>query len=159
MKPFNIFIGISLLFIGAGFFLLGDLFRPDSEIGNETALVEIADNQETELNQDFNSYVAYSQANLETALLKGDTVLFFAATTWCQTCAALEEEILERISDIPEDMTILKVDYDNDRDMNRQHAVTAQHTMIVLDDQGEEATRWIGGGLDAIFQQVAENKS
>jgi thiol:disulfide interchange protein len=60
---------------------------------------------------ELSGYVNYSEAALAAALAKGKAVLFFAATTWCQTCSALEAEIIARASEIPAYTTILKVDY------------------------------------------------
>ena len=161
MKPFNLFVVVILSVMAGGFIFY--TFSGDSD-GVEVAVspqnqLPTTNNTPSEdnlLNQDFTSYVNYSQSNLEIAKLKGDTVLFFAATTWCQTCAALEEEIIERIGEIPEDITILKVDYDNDREMNRAYSVTAQHTLIVLDGEGNEVDRWIGGGLNTLLQKTSQ---
>ena len=96
----------------------------------------------------------YSETNKTLVQKYGNTVLFFAATTWCQTCSELDKEIHGRIGVIPSDITILKVDYDNDRNMRTKYGVTQQHTLIVLDKQGSEVKRWIGGNLDLLLQEV-----
>ncbi len=139
MKPFNIFIAISLVTVAIGFLFFRDGFNKP---------------QNTVVLMDRLNYVDYTEQNLESAKRNGRPVLFFAATIWCQTCQALEKEILEKGNTIPADVIILKVDYDNDREMNRKWGVTSQHTLIVLDQNGNEVKRWIGGNLDALIQNL-----
>lgn len=145
MKPFNIFIFLSVMGIFAGFIFLKDAFnnaKPNPTSVDSKQLINRV------------SYLDYSETNKVLAQKYGKTVLFFAATTWCQTCSELDKEIRERIGEIPVNITILKVDYDNDRNMRTKHGVTQQHTLIVLDRQGNEVKRWIGGNLDLLFQEV-----
>jgi len=149
MKSFNILITASLILIVAGFVFFKDGFK-----GAQNTAAETSDSPK--LLMDVMSYTDYSSAALNNAQLKGTSVLFFAATTWCQTCSELEKEIIERIDEVPSNITILKVDYDNDKEMNAKWGVTSQHTLIVLDENGQEVKRWIGGGLDTLFQQINE---
>ena len=148
MKPFNVFLTISLIIIFAGFFFFRNGFRlmvlDQSDTTPSTALMDRL------------SYLNYSDQNLATSKSFGNTALFFAATTWCQTCSVLDKEIKERISDIPSNVTILKVDYDNDKEMKNKHKVTTQHTIVVLDKGGREVKRWIGGNFDLLLQEVKE---
>lgn len=105
---------------------------------------------------DIRGYIDYSESLLEASKLKGKTVLFFAATRWCQTCTELENEIFKRSTEIPNNVIILKVDYDNDKKMNQKYAVTSQHTLIVLNKEGIEIDRWVGGYFDSMIQKVNE---
>jgi thioredoxin-like negative regulator of GroEL len=143
-QPFNLFVGVSLVAVAGGFiFFRNGLQATDTK--------QVA--QDT-LQMDLNNYLDYSDSILVSAQQKGQPILFFAATTWCQTCSALEEEILERQSEIPTDVTILKVDYDNNKLMNQKWQVTAQHTLIVLDEEGQEVKRWLGGDFDSLLREV-----
>lgn len=148
MKPFNIFIILSLILIFGGFFIFSN--------GSNPTPTSAETKNSADVNFDLSSYVNYSPSAQNAAQQRGNTVLFFAATTWCQTCSALEEEIIERQNEIPSEITILKVDYDNDKAMNQKWSVTSQHTLIVLDQNGEEVTRWLGGGFDSLLQQIEE---
>lgn len=158
MKPFNLVIGTLGLIMVAGFFFSRDLFRPTATPLATPAIPANSPDSDQELALvELSRYVDYSQSHLDQVKAATTPVLFFAATTWCQTCEALEQEILSRYEDIPQDITILKVDYDNDKAMNQKHRVTAQHTLVVLDENGLETDRWIGGGLDLLLQKL--NKS
>jgi len=101
-------------------------------------------------------YVDFSETTLLRAQQKGTPILFFAATKWCTTCSAFEEEVLKRKGEIPPDVTILKVDYDNDAYMNESYQVTNQHTLVMLDQSGTELTRWVGGDFDLMLQELQE---
>jgi len=146
MKPFNILIIISLIIIFGSFVFFKNGF-------NNSMATKV---QTSELRMDMLNYLDYSDGALANTQRKGKSVLFFAATTWCQTCSALEEEIIERQAEIPKNITILKVDYDNDRVMNQKYGVTSQHTLVVLDENGKELKRWLGGGFDTLLQQIKE---
>lgn len=148
MKPFNIFIILSLLIVIVGFVFFKDGFNKLQKGSNPL------ESSNSEILMDRLNYLDYSEQNLVSAQRNGKTVLFFAATIWCQTCQALEKEIKEKGNSLPPDITILKVDYDNDREMNRKWGVIMQHTLIQLDSNGNEINRWIGGNFDALVQNL-----
>ncbi len=146
MKLFNVFIAASLVVIAIGFLFFRDGFnKPQSNSISNTNSPILMDRL---------NYIDYTEQNLESAKRNGRPVLFFAATVWCQTCQALEKEIKDRGNILPSDVTILKVDYDHDKAMNAKYRVTSQHTLIVLDQKGNEVKRWIGGNLDALIQNL-----
>lgn len=99
-------------------------------------------------------YFDYSRVSLAKAKQNGNTVLFFAATSWCNTCSALDLELKERSSILPSTISVLKIDYDHDSTLKTAYGVTTQHTMILLDQSGKEMKRWIGGGIDELVSQI-----
>lgn len=139
-----------LIAIVAGFWFLRDAALP----GSQPVTVQQEQNSGSSPTQDLNAYIDYSSANLSAAQEKGHAVLFFAATIWCETCSALDQEISERIRDIPSDLTILKVDFDRNTELKNRYSVAYQHTLILLDQEGKILHRWIGGGLDELLLQV-----
>lgn len=148
MKPFNILITLAAVVILGGFIFFKDGFKTaQSNPSTSIASKELVDRVR---------YLNYSEGNQELSQQYGKTVLFFAATTWCQTCSELDKEINKRISEIPSGVTILKVDYDNNREMKAKYGVTQQHTLVVVDKNGHEAKRWIGGNLDLLLQEVKD---
>ena len=98
-------------------------------------------------------YVNYSEENLQKAQIEGRTVLFFHAK-WCPTCKAAEKDITENITELPEDITILKVDYDTETELKDKYAITYQHTFVQIDEEGNELAKWAGGELDSIIDNV-----
>jgi thiol-disulfide isomerase/thioredoxin len=63
----------------------------------------------------------------------GTKVLFFHAP-WCPQCRAVEESILA--GPIPDDLTIIKVDYDTATALRQQYGVTIQTTVVYVGDDG-----------------------
>ncbi|MER3387708.1 MAG: thioredoxin family protein [Microcella pacifica] len=77
------------------------------------------------------AYVEYRDGIIaETA---GTKALFFHAP-WCPQCLALEESILS--GEIPDDLTIIKVDFDTATSLRQQYGVTIQTTIVFVDDDG-----------------------
>lgn len=144
MKPFNIFLTVFLAVILIGFIFFKDGFsksQDNSSFSNKALVNRV-------------NYLNYSEQYSSSSKRTSKTLLFFAATTWCQTCSQLDKEIMERSQELPSDLTILKVDYDNDKVTKAKYGVTAQHTLIQLDNNGNEVKRWIGGNFDALIQNI-----
>jgi len=85
---------------------------------------------------------------------EGPVVLFFKAT-WCPSCQALDADIKENLEDIPENVTILEVDYDEYTDLRKQYGVTTQHTLVQIDENGDAIQKWSGGStLDTVLAKL-----
>ncbi|MBI4096706.1 MAG: thioredoxin family protein [Candidatus Levybacteria bacterium] len=150
MKLFNVLIILFLIIITGGFVFFKDGFNNFQKGSNPS------ESSNSKVLMDRLGYFDYSERNLTSSQKNGKTVLFFAATIWCQTCQALEEEIRQKGNALPSDVTILKVDYDNDKIMNNKYRITSQHTLVVLDKNGKELKRWIGGNFDLLIQELQE---
>jgi thiol-disulfide isomerase/thioredoxin len=100
------------------------------------------------------SYVDYSEEALAAATAEdGKAVIFFHAG-WCPTCRAAEKDILENSETIPEDVTILKADFDTERELKQKYEIVTQHTFVQVDADGNEISKWVGGDLKAILQRI-----
>lgn len=144
MKKSNtvLIILIVIISIGVGFIYYKSTHIDESQ--QKTLLVER------------NNYQDYSQEKLLSAVKKGKVVLFFAATSWCSTCSELDKAIKGNYSKLPQDITILKVDYDRDQEMRRKYAVTMQTTLILLDSTGNEVKRWVSGDFNKLLSELAD---
>src|SRR3989344_6215991 len=129
--------------------------QPD--LSTKTASTDLVENttQNTSLANSASRYVEYSQTALSQAV---DTrrVLYFYAN-WCPTCRPADASFRQNESQIPEDVTLIRVNY-NDTDTDAQekalaqkYGVTYQHTFIQIDDQGNEVTIWNGGEIDELL--------
>lgn len=87
-------------------------------------------------------YVPYDSAFLAKAD-KQAVVLFFRAS-WCPTCKALHEDIVANVSNIPNKLVILDVDYDAYTDLKEKYGVTVQHTLVQVDKDGNMLQKWSG---------------
>ena len=88
------------------------------------------------------SYEPYSVEKLALAE-NGKVVLFFRAP-WCPTCRALDSNIKSNLNSIPENVTILDVDYDSSTALRQKYMVTYQHTLVQVDARGEIIKKWSG---------------
>ena len=79
----------------------------------------------------------YDGAIAETA---GTKVLFFHAS-WCPKCRDLEENILA--SDIPDNFTVFKVDFDTATELRQRYGVTLQTTIVYVDDDGDALAKGV----------------
>lgn len=96
-------------------------------------------------------YLDYSK---DAIWMKENTVLFFHAT-WCPTCKAADQDINENLDSIPSDMSILKVDYDTNKNLRKQYKVTIQHTFVQVDDKWKLIKKWVGWSqLDDIINNI-----
>lgn len=97
-------------------------------------------------------YLPYTSTAVAQA--KGNVVLFFYAN-WCPTCAANEKDIKANLKDIPKDLTLLRVNYDDATELKELYGVTGQHTFVQVDNNGQLVKKWRGGAtLKEIVAQV-----
>lgn len=89
------------------------------------------------------SYEVYSPEKIAEKSKTSRVVLFFNAT-WCPTCRGLDRDIKAHLKNIPGDITILSVDYDTYKDLERQYGVTYQHTLVQVDADGKLIKKWSG---------------
>lgn len=98
-------------------------------------------------------YITYDASKIAFAK-DGKVVLFFRAS-WCPTCRALDTDIKANLSQIPQNVLILDVDYDKYGDLKKQYGVTYQHTLVQVDAMGNMITKWSGSeGLSELVKQV-----
>ena len=84
------------------------------------------------------TYVDYSDTALAEA--KGTKLLFFHAP-WCPQCRELDASI--RASALPDNLTILKVDYDTNQALRQKYGVTLQTTIVQVDTAGEKVKSFV----------------
>jgi len=111
----------------------------------------------TDSNWDNNEYVnakwiytEYSDSLLANA--KWDIVLFFHAT-WCPPCKAADKNL--SWSDIPEWLTILKLDYDANIDLRKKYWITTQHTFVQVNNKWGMIEKWIWSrDLESVLAKI-----
>lgn len=98
-------------------------------------------------------YTDYDASKISFAS-KGDVVLFFHAE-WCPSCRTLDADINKSLDDIPDDVLILKVDYDTEVELKKAYGVTYQHTLVQVDQDGKLIAKWPGGStLESILEEL-----
>lgn len=108
---------------------------------DEEAYIQSVDEQEkTGLLKTSSQYRTYSLEEIERAE-EEHIVLFFKAD-WCPTCRLLDAHL--RVSDVPEDVLILYVDFDASTSLRQKYGVTVQHTLVLLDRARNVEKKWVG---------------
>lgn len=88
-------------------------------------------------------YEDYTPQEVMEHAKEGKVVLFFKAS-WCPTCRTLDTDIMSRLKDIPKNIAILKVDYDNSTELKKKYGITYQHTFVQVDKDGNQIKKWSG---------------
>lgn len=107
---------------------------------------------------DGSRYVAYTPEELENG--SGSRRVLFFYANWCPTCRPANKQFSENESQIPQDVIVYRVNYNDDetdqaeKDLARQYTVTYQHTYVQIDSKGNEVTKWNGGGLDELLRNL-----
>lgn len=82
------------------------------------------------------TWEAYSPEKLALAET-GDVVLFFHAN-WCPSCRALESDITANLSNIPDGVHLLRVDYDTETELKKKYGIVRQHTLVHVNANGDK---------------------
>jgi thiol-disulfide isomerase/thioredoxin len=93
-------------------------------------------------------------AAAEALAAKGPTVLFFAAD-WCPYCQADLKDINANGSRLGS-ITIVVLDYDRERALEKSYGVTVQDTFVQIDSTGARLAAWNSGGVDGILARVKQ---
>lgn len=99
------------------------------------------------------NYKVFNEAEL-TFADTGKVILFFKAS-WCPSCRTLDRDIKQNVANIPQDLKILEIDFDNSTELRQKYGITSQHTLVQVDSMGNMINKWSGGNtLDSIITQV-----
>lgn len=119
------------------------MMKEDDKMPGDEAVEDKMENKDNDMiNQVSGTYEDYDTVKLALAG-SGKVVLFFKAS-WCPTCNALNKDVEAHLKDIPSDVHILKVDYDNSAELKKKYGVTYQHTFVQVDSDGEQLNKWAG---------------
>lgn len=90
------------------------------------------------------SYIDYETYEKSKADYQNTKVVLFFNADWCSTCKVARDNIKESLAEIPSDLTIVKVDYDDSQELKQKYLVTVQHTFVQIDASGTAVSKWSG---------------
>lgn len=102
----------------------------------ETKQEMVKEEPKKEISQN-GKYISYSEWAKDIPNKDIKTILFFNAS-WCPSCKSVDKDIKSNLSQIPNNLQILSVDYDTNQDLRKKHLVTYQHTFVVVDNNGNQ---------------------
>lgn len=145
--------------IFGGIIYINQKNSPDSSMDLKDNEMKTSSDQSNSTNTSLNSkYIEYASSTLQNNT--GKRVLFFYAN-WCPTCRPVDAEIQANSDKIPEELTIIRVNYNDtdtdqaEKELARKYNVTYQHTFVLFDESGNEIAKWNGGGLDSILAKIS----
>jgi hypothetical protein len=98
-------------------------------------------------------YISYETYSSSPEKYSASNVVLFYNAYWCSTCKAARDGFEAGLSDIPEDLTIVLVDFDQNTEMRKKHDVIVQHTFVQIDSTGNELQRWYGSTTVAEIEE------
>ncbi len=96
------------------------------------------------------SYIPYNELTAKSLLAAGKNVVLFFHAWRCPTCKSLNAELTAKLSTLPENSVVLKVDYDNSTDLKKKYWVTSQHTLVRVDKDMNLVSKQTGGDITAV---------
>lgn len=102
---------------------------------------------------DSSSYIDYSEEAIKNTDKKF-IVLFFHAD-WCPTCKAFEKQVLSE--SVPDDILILKVDFDTENDLRKKYNILTQTSFVLINKDGNLIKRWVWAKwIDDIVEKLKD---
>jgi thioredoxin 1 len=104
------------------------------------------------------SYLPYSKDTFDSAAVERRVLFFYA--DWCPTCRPADKNFSENINQIPDDVTLIRVNYNDqdteqeEKDLAKKYNVTYQHTFVQIDQNGNEVTKWNGGQIEELLSKI-----
>ena len=145
-------IVLVIAIVGVAFFVLRENPTSQTNIPSPTPLTSSATEGQAE-----NRYIEYSKTGYENSKNQRHVLFFYA--NWCPTCRPADAEFQNRMSEIPDGVIVVRINYNDDatdadeKTLADQYRITYQHTFVLLEN-GVEVKRWNGGGIDELLEQV-----
>ncbi|MEX0895859.1 MAG: thioredoxin family protein [Patescibacteria group bacterium] len=100
------------------------------------------------------SYLEYSPEALQSAHNQENTVVLYFWAPWCSTCSTLDHDLQDGIAQVPDDITLLRVNYDEETELKQRFNVVTQHTFVQLTANNEPITVWVGGEIEELVENL-----
>lgn len=103
-------------------------------------------------------YVEFSPEAFSSANNKRRVLFFYAS--WCPTCRPADANFNANLNKIPEDVVVIRVNYNDpetdsaEKDLAKQYEITYQHTFVQIDTDGNEVTKWNGGQIEELLENI-----
>jgi thiol-disulfide isomerase/thioredoxin len=146
LKKLNSRTLLNVVFIGFMSILLVSCSTAESVDNSQQLESEVVGDSSTTQNTDSSrgNYVSYQNYEQEVEKYKDSRVVMFFNASWCSTCKIARDNFESSLDQIPSDLTIVVVDFDNSDDLRKKYGITVQHTLVQIDANGESLKKWSG---------------
>ncbi len=160
MKNNLLIIGLVVLVLGGGAFVLSQPKSPTPFGVTEptpTYSGVIGKDDDTTIERN-SRYIEYSPEAFQAAEGKRRVLFFYA--NWCPTCRPADAAFEANMSQIPEDVVLFRVNYNDpdtdqaEKDLATKHGVTYQHTYVQVDAGENAVTTWNGGQINELLENI-----
>jgi thiol-disulfide isomerase/thioredoxin len=114
----------------------------ESQVTNDQVTTESSSTEESGVAS--GDYISYQNYKLEVEKYQDSRVVLFFNASWCSTCKIARDNFEANLKEIPADMAIVVVDFDNSADLRKKYGVTLQHTFVHINSQEEAIKKWSG---------------
>jgi thioredoxin 1 len=103
-------------------------------------------------------YLPYTKEVLDSSKSTRRVLYFYAS--WCPTCIPADADFQKNISQLPSDVTVIRVNYNDpetdaeEKALATKYAVTYQHTFVQIDAEGNGLTKWNGGATKELLAKI-----
>lgn len=132
----------------------GESMRGDAMMEATDNKMMQADETQPEAMQKPGEYGDYSTSRVSSEQAEGNKVVLFFHAQWCPFCRTADAAFKANVDKIPSGVTVLKIDYDSNTELRTKYGITAQHTFVQIDNNGDLVTKWVGGDVDNVIKFV-----
>lgn len=99
-------------------------------------------------------YVSYDDYQADTAQYADKTKVLFFHASWCPICQSINKEVSADQSSIPENVVLIKTDFDSQTALRQKYGVTTQYTFVQVDENGDELKQWSATSLTKAIEGI-----
>ena len=112
------------------------------QVNNEKTVTESpAPSDSNDVSGDYISYEVYKS---QIEKYSDSRVILFFNASWCSTCKIARDNFEASLNEIPADMAIVLVDFDNSNELRKKFGITLQHTFVHIDANEVVISKWSG---------------
>ncbi len=100
------------------------------------------------------NYQNFTPELFTSELATGKKVVIFFYADWCPDCRAADENFKSKSELIPTDVSLLKIEYGSNKELERKYGVFSRHTFVQVDNNGKQVTKWISGDVDQLKKNI-----
>lgn len=90
------------------------------------------------------SFIPLSEYEANKAKYQDTNVVYFFNAGWCPTCQEATQNLEAANGNLPKNLTVVDIDYDDSSALKEQYGVTVQHTFVEVDANGNMIKKWTG---------------
>ncbi len=157
MKKFKLWSIAKIIAVGLSSFLLLSCSAPESVDQNQSVEAESVESMPAVESAESaaGNYIMYESYEAAASQYAESNVVLFFNAAWCSTCKIARDNFEASLDQIPSDLTVVVVDFDDSNELRKKYGVTLQHTFVQIDSMGEMVKKWSGStSIEQIVNQT-----